>query len=62
LGGHRLPRDLWDGIPSGPFETQTAFLEWLADRLGRDDQRAYAIIDKTGETRVATGLFFLSRS
>lgn len=51
--------DLWDGIPSGPFEAQTAFLEWLADRLGRDDQRAYAIIDKTGETRVATGLFFL---
>ncbi|MBI5939385.1 MAG: GNAT family N-acetyltransferase [Caulobacterales bacterium] len=51
--------DLWDGIPSGPFETQTAFLEWLADRLGRDDQRAYAIIDKTGDTRAAVGLFFL---
>lgn len=51
--------DLWDGIPSGPFETQTAFLEWLADRLGRDDQRAYAIIDKTGDKRAAVGLFFL---
>ncbi len=51
--------DLWGGIPSGPFETQTAFLEWLADRLGRDDQRAYAIIDKTGDARAAVGLFFL---
>lgn len=56
IGSHD---DLWDGIPSGPFPTQTAFLEWLADRVGRDDQRAYAIIDKTGEGRPAVGLFFL---
>ena len=51
--------ELWDGIPSGPFESQTAFLEWLADRLCRDDQRAYAIVDKTGDARAAVGLFFL---
>jgi RimJ/RimL family protein N-acetyltransferase len=51
--------ELWGGIPSGPFETQAAFLDWLVDRIGRDDQRSYAIIDKTGGSREAAGLFFL---
>ncbi|MDP1630633.1 MAG: GNAT family protein [Caulobacter sp.] len=51
--------DLWYGIPSGPFDTEAAFLSWLADRLGRDEQRAWAIIDKIGPGRRAVGLFFL---
>lgn len=51
--------ELWGGIPSGPFPTQPAFLDWLADRCGRADQRAYAVIDKTGADRRAVGLFFI---
>jgi len=51
--------ELWGGIPSGPFATQNDFLNWLSDRIGRGDQRAYAIIDKAGGRRVAAGLFFL---
>ncbi|MFZ5669617.1 MAG: GNAT family N-acetyltransferase [Pseudomonadota bacterium] len=50
--------DLWTGIPSGPFADRDAFIDWLADRCRRDDQRAYAILDKTGEPR-AEGLLFL---
>ena len=51
--------ELWGGIPSGPFPTQDAFLDWLGGRVGRDDQRAFAIIDKSGGRREAAGLFFL---
>lgn len=50
---------LWDGIPSGPFSDQAAFLDWLAARVDRDDQRALAIIDKADGRREAVGLFFL---
>src|SRR5689334_3975953 len=49
--------ELWAGIPSGPFPTEEAFYDWLSDRCGRDDQRAYAIVSK--ETGAAEGLFFL---
>jgi len=51
--------ELWGGIPSGPFESETVFYDWLGDRLGREDQRAFAIIDKTDGGREAAGLFFL---
>lgn len=51
--------ELWGGIPSGPFPTEAGFLDWLASRIERDDQRAYAIIDKTDGDRKAVGLFFL---
>ena len=51
--------ELWGGIPSGPFPTEDEFLDWLASRVDRDDQRSYAIIDKTGDQRQAVGLFFL---
>jgi hypothetical protein len=44
IGSHD---ELWGGIPSGPFATEVEFLDWLAARVERDDQRAYAIIDKT---------------
>ena len=56
IGSHD---DLWGGIPSGPFGDQGAFLDWLASRVDREDQRAYAIIDKTDGGREAVGLFFL---
>ena len=51
--------ELWGGIPSGPFKTEPEFLDWLGGRVERDDQRAYAIIDKTDGGREAVGLFFL---
>lgn len=51
--------ELWGGIPSGPFESETVFYDWLGSRLGREDQRAFAIIDKSDGGREATGLFFL---
>lgn len=51
--------ELWDGIPSGPFKTEEEFLDWLGSRVDRDDQRAYAVIDKTDGGREAAGLFFL---
>jgi RimJ/RimL family protein N-acetyltransferase len=56
IGSHD---ELWGGIPSGPFATEVEFLDWLAARVERDDQRAYAIIDKTDGGREAVGLFFL---
>lgn len=51
--------ELWGGIPSGPFGTEADFYQWLGGRLGRDDQRAFTIVDKTGDRREAAGLFFL---
>ncbi len=51
--------ELWGGIPSGPFGDEHAFLDWLASRIERDDQLAFAIIDKTDGGREAAGLFFL---
>lgn len=51
--------ELWGGIPSGPFSSEADFFDWLGARLGRDDQRAYAIIDKTDGGWEAAGLFFL---
>ena len=51
--------ELWPGIPSGPFGDEAAFLDWLADRIDRVDQRAFAIIDKTDGGREAAGLFVL---
>jgi hypothetical protein len=47
--------------PVGTFrDARIEFLDWLAARVERDDQRAYAIIDKAdGGRRGAAGLFFL---
>lgn len=51
--------ELWGGIPSGPFPAEDDFLDWLADRCGKADQRAYAIVDRSGPGSRAEGLFFL---
>jgi len=53
-----LNRDLWDGIPSGPFDDQGAFADWLESRSTRPDMVLHAILDRRrGDLPV--GLFFL---
>jgi RimJ/RimL family protein N-acetyltransferase len=50
--------ELWDYMPSGPFENANTFNEWLKDRAALDDPYFYAILDKNGR---ALGMAALMR-
>jgi RimJ/RimL family protein N-acetyltransferase len=49
--------DLWSMIPPGPFASEPAFAEWLADRSARPHATLYAIVEKASGR--PAGLFFL---
>lgn len=38
--------DLWQYLPYGPFENETAFAAWLADCAATEDPLFYAIVDR----------------
>lgn len=50
---------LWTWIPSGPFETQAGFADWLDTRSRRTDVILNTVLDKTGPAPVPAGLYFL---
>jgi RimJ/RimL family protein N-acetyltransferase len=50
--------EIWDYMPSGPFESETAFQGWLKERAALDDPYFYAILDKSGR---ALGMAALMR-
>jgi len=39
--------ELWEYLPYGPFESETAFRAWLAERAATSDPLFYAIIERT---------------
>ncbi|HEV7369910.1 GNAT family protein [Arenibaculum sp.] len=50
---------LWAGVPPGPFPDEAAFVDWLRLRIGQSGTVLHAIMDKSGGTARAAGLFLL---
>src|SRR2546428_8998680 len=39
--------ELWEYLPYGPFESETAFRVWLTERAATSDPLFYAIVERT---------------
>lgn len=51
---------LWTYIPSGPFDSEAAFTDWLAVRAEREGMAIFTVMDRTGAgPAVPAGLYFL---
>jgi len=47
--------ELWQFLPYGPFDTEKAFTEWVAECAASKDPLFYAIVDRTSNVALGQG-------